>query len=210
MCSTTTATSSKSRRPSRRDKSWQHHLDRIGELEGLLTFPWTHRPMFGGAMLYADGKPSLRAVDRGPRFGTQHRPVEFGASVHIIRRCVPNVGILWSSHPSPRIWVTRPTVKVTIRRVTFTRPVGTSGGEVGSHMTIVVTSDPSSQHRASDHREDASRHELALLLDGICGSRSRWRAPETEDAQSDPRKPACVPPRGGGHHAGANGRVIWR
>jgi TfoX/Sxy family transcriptional regulator of competence genes len=48
-------------------RTWQQHLDRIGELEGLLRFPLTRRQMFGGAMLYADGKPitSLSGVGIG-------------------------------------------------------------------------------------------------------------------------------------------------
>lgn len=46
---------------------WQTHLDRVSELDGTLQFAWSHRAMFGGAMVYADGKPiaSLSEVGIG-------------------------------------------------------------------------------------------------------------------------------------------------
>jgi TfoX/Sxy family transcriptional regulator of competence genes len=44
---------------------WQTHLNRVSELDGMLQFAWTHRAMFGGAMLYADGKPIASLSDVG-------------------------------------------------------------------------------------------------------------------------------------------------
>jgi TfoX/Sxy family transcriptional regulator of competence genes len=42
---------------------WQTHLNRVRELDGMLQFAWTHRAMFGGAMLYADGQPIASLSD---------------------------------------------------------------------------------------------------------------------------------------------------